>query len=78
MRSFRCGLISRGELLLLPAGTFHYIYTARTKAVLAVRQCGSAAVRQCCSAAELQCSSAAVQQQCSTSPPQVQEVPRDP
>ena len=69
MPSFRCGLISRGELLLLPAGTFHYIYTARTKAVLAVRPCGSGAVeqwssatvRQCCSAAVWQCSSVAVQ-----------------
>ena len=29
MPSFRCGLMRRNELLLLPAGTFHYIYTSR-------------------------------------------------
>ena len=29
MPSFRCGLMRRNELLLLPAGTFHYVYTSR-------------------------------------------------
>jgi len=42
MPSFRCCLVVRDEVLLMPAGTFHYIFTTKTKAVIAGDYCSGA------------------------------------